>query len=246
MKQVNRADPLLLVPGLMCDHAVWEPLLPSLAQVRPCIVVDHGQADSLVTMAQQLLASAPPQFALAGHSMGARVALEVVRLAPERVLGVALMSSGYTARAEGQAGEEEARKRYVLLELARTQGVRAMARVWLTGMVHPDRLEDTALIDGISQMFERKTPDIFAQQIKALLNRPDAGCVLGQLRVPTLVMCSRQDSWANVAQHQAMHALVASGVSELAIIENAGHMAPMEQPVAVADVLLSWLGRLQG
>lgn len=244
MKQVNRVDSLLLVPGLMCDHAVWEPLLPSLSQSHACVVVDHGQADSLVTMAQQLLASAPPKFALAGHSMGARVALEVVRLAPERVQGVALLSTGYTARAPGPAGEEEARKRFMLLDLARTQGVRAMARVWVSGMVHPNRLDDQVLIDSILQMFERKTAVIFEQQIKALLNRPEASGVLSQLGVATLVMCGRQDSWASVAQHQAMHALVPSGVSELAIIENAGHMAPMEQPQAVAQALLQWLGRL--
>ncbi|PKO41613.1 MAG: alpha/beta hydrolase, partial [Betaproteobacteria bacterium HGW-Betaproteobacteria-3] len=77
-----QATPLLLVPGLMCDATVWAPLRPALDAVARCQVVDHGQADSLTQMAQQLLDAAPPTFALAGHSMGGRVALEVVRLAP--------------------------------------------------------------------------------------------------------------------------------------------------------------------
>lgn len=242
MTQTRAAGALLLVPGLMCDGAVWNPVLPVLSQVRDCTVVDHGQADSLVVMAQQILQSAPPRFALAGHSMGARVVLEVLRIAPERVQGVALLSSGYAQRPDGEPGEEEARKRYVLLELARTQGVRAMAQAWVAGMVHPDRLQDHALIESIVQMFERKSADVFACQIQALLHRPAAHDMLQQLTAPTLVLCGRQDSWATLSQHQAMHGMVRS--ADLAVIDHAGHMAPMERPEAVGAAMLQWLGRV--
>ena len=167
-------EPLILVPGLMCDHAVWEPLMPALSPGRHCTVVDHGNASSLVTMAQQLLDAAPARFALAGHSMGARVALEVVRLAPQRVSRVALLDTGYLPRAAGAAGEEEAAKRHALLKVAQEQGVRAMAQVWVQGMVHPDRLQDAPLIDAIVDMFARKSADTFERQICALLQRPDA------------------------------------------------------------------------
>ena len=231
---------LVLVPGLMCDAAVWAPLLPSLSAHRHCVVVDHGDSDDLAGMAQRLLAAAPEQFALAGHSMGGRVALEVCRLAPQRVSHLALMDTGHAARAAGAAGEEEARKRQALLDKARTQGLRAMAAEWVQGMVHPQRLTDQALIAAILDMFERKTAAIFERQIRALLSRPDASAVLERLTMPTLVQCGRQDSWANIAQHQAMQALATH--AQLDIIEDAGHMAPMEQPGAVAASLLRWLG----
>lgn len=233
------AEPLLLIPGLMCDHTVWQPVMPALQTAVDCRVVDHGLASSLRGMAEQVLHAAPPRFAVAGHSMGARVALEVLRMAPERVSRVALLDTGYTAKPPGAAGEDEAAKRHALLRIAQAQGVRAMAHDWVQGMVHPSRLQDTALIDAILDMFERKTPDIFARQILALLNRPDATPVLQGLRVPTLVQCGRQDSWATPAQHQALHALVPS--ARLDIIEDAGHMAPMERPEAVAASLLTWL-----
>ena len=233
---------LLLVPGLMCDHAVWAPVLPQLSQGRDCIVVDHGQADSLPAMAQQILATAPPVFAVAGHSMGARVALEVARLAPERVCGLALLSTGYTARAAGQAGEDEAAKRQALLDIARQQGVRAMAAVWLQGMLHPARLSEPVLVEAVTAMFDRKVVGIFAAQIRALLSRPDCTDLLQQITVPTLVLCGRQDSWAPPVQHQAMQSLVHGAV--LDIIDDTGHMAPMERPQAVADALLRWLDRL--
>lgn len=232
-------EPLVLVPGLMCDRAVWQPLMPALQAVSHCQVPDPGALDSLPQMAAAVLDAAPARFALAGHSMGARVALEVVRQAPQRVSRLALLDTGYLARAPGAAGDEEARKRQALLDVARAQGVAAMARVWVQGMVHRARLNDTVLIDSIVAMFARRSADTFAGQIRALLQRPDASSVLRALQMPTLVLCGRQDSWAPVAQHEAMHALIP--VARLAIVEDAGHMAPMEQPAAVASAMLRWL-----
>jgi pimeloyl-ACP methyl ester carboxylesterase len=236
-----RALPLLLVPGLMCDHTVWDPLMPQLTALHPCQVVDHGQADTLTQMASQLLRDAPPQFCLAGHSMGARVGLEVMRLAPERVAGVALLDTGNWPLPAGQAGEAEVSKRMSLLQIAQNQGVREMAQTWAQGMVHPDRLRDAELMEAILQMFERKTADIFAKQLQALIHRPDGSDVLSRIAVPTLIGCGRQDAWSPPTQHEAMHQLAPH--AKLDIYENAGHMAPMEQPQAVADSLLRWLAR---
>jgi pimeloyl-ACP methyl ester carboxylesterase len=236
-----RALPLLLVPGLMCDHTVWDPLMPQLTALHPCQVVDHGQADTLTQMASQLLRDAPPQFCLAGHSMGARVGLEVLRLAPARVAGVALLDTGYLPLPAGQAGEAEISKRMSLLQIAQKQGVREMAQTWAQGMVHPDRLNDAALMEAVLQMFERKTADIFAKQLQALIHRPDGSDVLSRIAVPTLIGCGRQDAWSPPTQHEAMHQLAPH--AKLDIYEDAGHMAPMEQPQAVADSLLRWLAR---
>ncbi len=232
---------LVLVPGLMCDAAVWEPLYPHLPPGVRCLVVDHGDADSLTVMAQRLLAQAPPTFALAGHSMGARVALEVARLAPQRVERLALLDTGFKPLAAGEAGQQEVAKRQALLQTARTQGVRAMASEWVKGMVHPARLDDAALIEDILRMFERKTADVFAAQIHALIHRPDATGVLQSLAMPTVIACGRQDSWANVAQHEAMHALAPNSVME--IVEDAGHMAPMERPREFAAMMARWLSQ---
>lgn len=234
-------EPLLLVPGLMCDRTVWEPVLPALLAVCQSTVVDPGDADDLGVMAQQLLQAAPPRFALAGHSMGARVALEVLRRGPQRVSRIALLDTGYLARAAGAAGDEEARKRQALLGIARGQGVRAMATAWVQGMLHPGRLHEAQLVEAIVAMFERRTADDFERQIRALLQRPDASDVLRAIRVPALVLCGRQDSWAPVPQHQAMQRLIPA--SDLVVVEHAGHMAPMEQPDAVAAALLHWLQR---
>ncbi len=233
------ALPLILVPGLMCDYTVWDPLFPQINASRVCTVVDHGDANSLEQMAIQLLRDAPPKFLLAGHSMGARVVLEVLRLVPERVGGVALLDTGYLPKSSGLAGEEEVRKRFNLLQMAQEKGVRAMAREWVQGMVHPDRLTDQALIERILNMFERKSADIFAKQINALIHRPDGTDVLKSIQVPTLILCGRQDTWSPPSQHEAMQQLAPHAT--LALVDAAGHMAPMERPREVADAMLLWL-----
>ena len=231
--------PIVFLPGLMCDDAVWSAQQASLAESASCHVVDYGDRDSLPAMANLVLAQASSRFILVGHSMGGRVALEVMRIAPERVVALALLDTGYRPRLAGEAGEAEQAQRYALLDLAKAQGMRVMGRQWLQGMVHEDRLTDTALVDAILAMIERKTPQIFAAQIKALLDRPDGEPVLKAIRCPTLVMCGREDRWSPLPQHQQIAALVPG--SRLAVIDRSGHMSTMEQPDAVTAALRTWI-----
>ncbi len=234
--------PLVLVPGLMCDAAVWEPLFPHWPQDLECHVVDPGARDSLTVMAQRLLEQAPPRFALAGHSMGGRVALEVMRLAPTRVAGLALLDTGYLPLPKGAAGAQEIAKRHALLQIARERGVRAMAAQWVQGMVQPARLPDTALIESILKMFERRTAETFAAQLQALIRRPDASDVLPTVRVPTLIACGRDDTWSPVSQHEAMQRLMPRAT--LRVIEDAGHMVQMERPQETAAILQAWFAAI--
>lgn len=202
-------------------------------------MVDYGDADSLTAMAEVALRVAPPSFSLAGHSMGGRVALEVMRLAPSRVQKLVLMDTGYRPLASGDAGEAERAGRMALVEIAKKDGVRAMCAQWIKAMVHPDRLTDAALLEAITAMFSRKSAERFARQQQALLTRPDATPVLAGLTVPTLLLCGRQDGWANVAQHAAMQALAPH--ASLAVIEDAGHMVLMERPEATIQAIRNFL-----
>jgi pimeloyl-ACP methyl ester carboxylesterase len=230
---------LLLLPGLMCDGAFWAPWLSALPPTLKGQVVDYGDADTITAMAQAALATAPPQFVLAGHSMGGRVALEVVRLAPEPVQKLVLMDTGYLALALGEKGEAEKAGRLALLAVARGEGVRAMCQQWVKGMVHPARVSDGALVDPVIEMFARKSVARFERQQHALLERPDATDVLRGLKMPTLLLCGRQDAWAGVAQHEAMQALAPR--AKLCVIEDAGHMVLMEQPESTVAALNEFL-----
>lgn len=230
---------LVLLPGLVCDRAVWAPQIQALSPRIHCHVVDYGLCDSLAAMAQLVLDTAPtPTFALAGHSMGGRVALEVLRLAPERVHHLALLDTGTHPLASGVAGAKEKAGRKILLEIASQQGMRAMATQWARPMIHPSR-HGTPLFDAVLDMLERSSAEQFAAQINALLKRPDAGPVLPAITCPTLVLTGREDLWSPPEQHALMSEAIAG--AQLCIAEQCGHMSTLEQPEVVNAAFEKWL-----
>lgn len=115
----------------------------------------------------------------------------------------------------------------------------ALAAEWLppmlnqTGPVRPD------VQARLIAMIERYSPDSFAAQIRALLNRSDAAPILATLRIPTLLLSATGDTWSPPAQHDAMREMCPQ--AELTIVPAAGHMLPIEQPAAVAAALDRWL-----
>jgi pimeloyl-ACP methyl ester carboxylesterase len=224
---------------LICDQTVWQRQIDALSDVADCTCADYGSLDSLPAMAEAALGNAPERFSVAGHSMGGRVALEVYRLAPDRVARIALLNTGYLPLAAGAAGEEEARKRGELVALAKSQGMRAMLRQWLPPMIDSRRHDDTVLVNSIIEMMSRKTPEIFAAQVKALLARPDASAVLEQIQCPTLLLTGREDGWSGPAQHKAMSGKIAG--SQLVIVPDCGHMSMMERPAEVSAALRAWI-----
>lgn len=232
---------LMLLPGLNCDAAVWAPQVAALKGRAHCVVPAWGLRDSLTAMAQLVLDEAPTErFFVAGHSMGGRVALEVMRLAPQRVERLALLSTGTHPLAAGETGEKEKAGRMALLKIAREQGMRAMAQEWAKGMVHPDRIGGP-IFDEVLAMFDRGSAAQYAAQIHALLNRPDAAPLLPGITCPTLVLTGRQDAWSGPAQHEAMAAAIPR--AQLVIVEDSGHMCTMEQPQAVSAALAAWMQR---
>lgn len=233
------SESLVLVPGLVCDKAVWRGQITELSGRWNVHVASHGLSSSLAAMAERLLADAPPRFALAGHSMGGRVALEVLARAPERVTRLALLDTGFEALAPGEAGERERAGRYRLRDLARREGMLALGREWAVGMVHPDRLADAAFMDGIHQMIARAPLAQFEAQIEALLARPDRSALLPTIRIPTLVLCGNEDSWSPIGRHAEMVRRIPGSV--LAAIPHCGHMSTMEQPAAVNRAMRVWL-----
>lgn len=224
----------------MCGHEAWAAQIKALSDIADARSVEwSAEHTSLVKMAEAVLETSPERFALAGHSMGGRVAFEVYRRAPERVTRIAVMNTGTAPLAPGTAGADEERGRRQLLDIAFKQGVRAMAMEWLKGMIPPDRMDDEPLVNAIVSMFERKTPEIFLIQQEALLARPDARPVLPQIHCPALVLTGADDQWSGPARHEE----IAAGIpgSKLVVVPKCAHMSTMERPQEVADAMREWL-----
>jgi pimeloyl-ACP methyl ester carboxylesterase len=227
---------LFLLPGLLCDERVWAHQTRHLATLADIRIPDFSQLDSLDAMADAVLHQAPPHFHVAGHSMGGRVALQILSKAPDRIAKLALLDTGTHAAKPG-----EAEKRQILIDLAATQGMGTMARTWAPPMVHPARQQDAALMDAIFSMVESYSVASFRKQVNALLHRPDALPFLARAPAGTLVLCGREDAWSPPVQHEVISRALPDH-PPVTIIDHAGHMAPMEQPEAVSAALRKWLG----
>jgi pimeloyl-ACP methyl ester carboxylesterase len=229
---------LLLLCGLLCDETAWADIPVRLKDAADVSIVSFAGLSSIGAMAEHVLAAAPERFALAGHSMGGRVALEVLRRALPRVSGLALLNTGiHTVR----DGEPQSRGR--LLRLAYEQGMRALADEWLPPMLAKDPARTAPLIARLTAMIERFTPASYAGQINALLNRPDALPVLPMIDVPTLLLSGSQDSWSPVSQHETIRRRIPHAI--LFEVHGAGHMAPVERPDAVALAMREWLSTIE-
>jgi len=228
---------LFLLPGLLCDARVWDHQVSGLTDLADIKVPDFRHLDSLEAMADAVLENAPEHFYLAGHSMGGRVALQLLHLAPERVVKLALLDTGLHPPSAGEPA-----KRQVLLDLAADKGMAALARAWAPPMVHPDRHSDSAFMQDIFDMVESYTPDAFHNQIRALLGRPDAQPFLARAPRGSLVLCGREDTWSPPAQHEDI-ARAISDHPAVVVIEHSGHMSTMEQPQAVTQAMRAWLNQ---
>ena len=230
---------LVLLPGLMCDYHVWSAQRIFLEDRCNCFIPKYEMLNSLSSMADHVLQSVENEkFSLAGHSMGGRVALEIMRLAPQRVTHLALLDTGTHALSPGLPGEQERSKRLALLLQATQFGMRSMGLNWAAPMVHPDSREGI-LFEGILDMLERSSPRQFQAQIEALLEREDSSPLLPNISCPTLVMCGRQDTWSSPEQHEVMAKSIPN--SKIVVVENCGHMCTLEQPEVVNAALLNWL-----
>lgn len=199
------------------------------------VVVDHKRSDRMERIAEDILAAAPPRFALAGLSMGGYIAMAIARAAPERVTRIAFLDT--SARADPPEREADRRR---LVGLARAKGAREVQKVLLPRLVHPDRLAEPALVETILQMAGDTGVDAFARQQEAIIARPDSRPSLAAIKVPALVIVGEQD--LQTPPDIAREIADATPSANLVVIPHCGHLSTMERPDQVNAALQAWLG----
>lgn len=227
--------PLLLLPGLLCDENLWSHQLTSLADIADMSVADLTRDDSIEAMAARALSEAPDSFALAGLSMGGYVAQEMMRQAPQRIQRLALLDTSALPDSDDQ------RKRRVGFIGQTQEGkFKGVTSRLLPLLIHEDRLDDDELTQTIKLMAEHIGKDAFIRQQHTIMSRKDGFGVLSRVSCPVVVICGRQDNLTPPEQHQAMVDAMPGAV--LVVIEDCGHLSPLERPYAVSATLRYWLG----
>jgi pimeloyl-ACP methyl ester carboxylesterase len=231
---MHDAQPILLIPGLTATPRYYAPVIPALWKFGPVMVADHTRDDSVAAIARRVLAAAPPRFALAGHSMGGYIALEVMRQAGERVAKLALLDTA--ARADTP---EQTERRRQQIALAAGGRMKAVVDLQFPNLVHPSRRADEALRRACDLMAEETGAEAFVRQQTAIIGRPDSRPSLAAVRCPTLVLVGEQDAVTPPERSQEMAAAIAG--ARLVVVPECGHMCALEQPERVTQELVRWL-----
>jgi pimeloyl-ACP methyl ester carboxylesterase len=230
----SEALPIVLIAGLNCSARLYAEQIPALWQFGPVIVADHTRDDSMATMAQRILADAPPRFALAGLSMGGYIAFEIMRQAPRRVAKLALLDTG--ARSEAP---ERTAQRQPLIALAKSGRFMDIFDSQYPTLVHRSRHNDAALAASVRAMNEETGPQAYLRQQQAIITRPDSRPGLAAMTCPTLVLVGDSDEPTPPELAREMAAGIRG--ARLVVVPECGHLSTMERPAAVNAALVEWL-----
>ena len=225
--------PVVLLPGMMCDARLWAPVMGAFAG-RDVICPAMTGAATMDELAEQVLALAPPRFALAGLSMGGIVAMAMLAQAPGRVERLALLDTNPRA----EAPEAQAR-RQPQIDRALAGGLRAVIRDEMKPNYLAPGPGQGPVLDLCMDMAMDLGPEVFARQSLALRDRPDRQAALAAYGGPALVLMGEHDRLCPLDRHELMAALMPQ--ARLVIVPGAGHLPPLEQPRATADTLAQWL-----
>lgn len=226
--------PLILLPGLLNTRRVFEHQVEALQDIAEIVVPELWHHETITDMAEAVLATAPPTFTLGGFSMGGYVAFELFRRAPERIERLALIDT----QAAPDAAETRTRRQAFIeqTKLGRFHGVHPTL---LPQIIHPSRLKDAAVVQPILEMAQEIGGEGFVREQRAILGRADSRPLLVEIEMPTMVMVGRQDLATPLPRAQEMAADIAN--AQLVVLEECGHVSPLERPAEVTAALRRWL-----
>jgi len=225
--------PLLLLPGLSSTPELWDSVRAALPVGVSAQALENAALEDIDAIAAEILAAAPPRFALAGFSFGGYVALAIAGKAADRIERLALISTGSNADSP-----EAAASRKRLIEIAQSDYASIDGRM-TKFLLHPDRVEDAAIHEKRSRMSRDYGAARFIAQQRAATARPARDAVLASIRVPTLVAVGREDRITPLAQHEEMARRIPA--AELVVFERCGHLVPLEAPQELARALEKWM-----
>ncbi|WP_192966208.1 alpha/beta fold hydrolase [Phycobacter azelaicus] len=228
------AEPLVLLPGMMCDARIFTPQIEALSAHVPITVAPLLGGDRIEAIAAHILNMLPERFALAGLSMGGIIAMEILRRAPGRVSRLCLMATTPLAETPAQAAEREP-----LIIGARTGRLGEMLEKALPAECLAPGAGRAEILNKVQQMGQAFGSDVFVNQNRALQRRMDQQAAARRCHVPALILCGEFDRLTPVKRHELLASLIPQATFE--VISGAGHLPSLEQPELVTRAMMSWL-----
>ncbi|MER6998801.1 4-carboxymuconolactone decarboxylase [Streptomyces sp. NPDC000410] len=234
------APVLILGPSLGTTWHMWDRQIPELSQQWRVLRFDlpgHGgapahPATSVTELADRLVATLDElgvqRFGYAGCSISGAIGIDLALRVPQRVASLALVAASPRF---GTA--DEFRQRGVIV---RTNGLDPMARTAPENWFTPGfAAAQPAIVEWAVQMVRTTDPGCYIAACEALAAFDVRG-ELGRVGIPTLVLVGSEDKLTGPAEARTLVAGIPD--ARLALVPGASHLAPVEQPAAVTDLLV--------
>ena len=228
------AEPIVFIPGFMCDARAFLPQMVQLGADHACQVILPSGEETVERLSEKVLALTPAKFVLVGHGLGGDVVMDVLRRAPERVLRVVMISTDPLPEPPKAAAAREVR--IVAAKAGRL--VQAAAEDYPDAAFAATEWRDEVralLADMVLQLGE----GVYIRQSRAAQRRPDQSKTLRRALMPALILAGAEDGLVPVRRQEFLAGLLPHG--RLQVIPGAGNLPMLEQPEAVTDALRDFL-----
>jgi len=219
----------------MSDARLFRDQAESLS-ARHCVqIASLGNAESVRDMGDRVLTALPATAILVGASLGAMVAMDIARRAPDRVSRLVLIATDALAELPAVAAARD--PMITQARAGRLDDAMAAALPWESLAPGPGRTE---VMDIALRMARRGGAERFQAHMRALQRRPDQQGTLRRLTIPTLLVCGTHDRLFPPRRHEVMAGLIPRG--RLITLEEAGHLPTLEAPEKMTAIIGDWAG----
>lgn len=223
--------PIVLLPGTLCDEKVWDQVTTALGSSHKVITKPLGAYPNWHQELEHLLQGLPPQFVLAGFSLGGIAALSILSQYPERVTQLVLVAS--TALADPEPSQ--ARRRALLQQAKNSRDMTELAMMQLSAC---DRTNlGTEGVQIAVDMANRMSVQQYACQTELACTRLDTRTVLSKSEIPIHLVFGSEDQ-ACGEDKQTLITEVCSHAKTYQVI-GAGHWLPLSHPELLAQIISS-------
>lgn len=243
--------PIIFLHGYPFDKTMWQgqlAFLQSSYRLLPCDIRGFGKSTdqdsslSIDLFAQDLVlfmdALNIDKAIVCGLSMGGFIALNAQKRFPERFEALILCDTQCIPDSP-----EVKEKRYATIEEISTNGAAGFNEGFIKSVFHKSTLANKKeLVAKLRQVVFFNSKHIIKQGLLALAERSETCSSLNEIRIPTLIICGREDEVTPLAQSEQMHASITGSI--LQVIEHAGHVSNLEQPDIFNQHLHNFLSAL--